>query len=344
MSLENRYRLLLTLYPRAHRREYGEEMLSVLIAGSGPSRRLPALLDIVDIARSAAAMHWRLSPWRSEAWQRAALIVQVFGAILLLSVDLRRLALSLAAAIDYPPPGLPPLLVSPGELLRPALWAAVILAALLRVRTLAVAFALAGLAAEVAVPARYYFDTPARVLDVWWIILAATAVVIAAGLVTARRSSAVPPGTPWIIAAGATVVASASAELWPVAPIILAGSQVTTAFGALTLTLALVPAAIGVSRSQPEVRRRVLAAAGAVAVALPLVQVGFAGFIRHNQLQLRADLLNPAQWLLLVLIPAATFAGITAVIARRERGVSSPRGESLGVSARTGEAGSGQES
>jgi hypothetical protein len=51
---EQHYRKLLAWYPRDHRERHGDEMLGVLLAGEGPSRR-----ETVDLLRGALRLHLR---------------------------------------------------------------------------------------------------------------------------------------------------------------------------------------------------------------------------------------------------------------------------------------------
>jgi hypothetical protein len=51
---ERHYRKLLAWYPRDHRARHGDEMLGVLLAGEGPSRR-----ETVDLLRGALLLHLR---------------------------------------------------------------------------------------------------------------------------------------------------------------------------------------------------------------------------------------------------------------------------------------------
>lgn len=48
-ALERRYRRLLVLFPADHRREYGEEMIGVLLASTPEGRRRPRLADAFDL-------------------------------------------------------------------------------------------------------------------------------------------------------------------------------------------------------------------------------------------------------------------------------------------------------
>ena len=48
-ALERRYRRLLAWFPAEHRREYAEEMISVLLASTPEGRRRPRLADAFDL-------------------------------------------------------------------------------------------------------------------------------------------------------------------------------------------------------------------------------------------------------------------------------------------------------
>jgi len=49
LALERRYRRLLVWFPAEHRREYGEEMIGVLLASTPQGRRRPWLADAFDL-------------------------------------------------------------------------------------------------------------------------------------------------------------------------------------------------------------------------------------------------------------------------------------------------------
>jgi hypothetical protein len=318
---EIRYRRLLALYPREHRREYAEEMLAVLMADgrTGPGQTF-------DLVRSALGAHWRrsLTELRGDPWRRAARAVQLFGALLLLGVALRRAAMSVSAFLSYPE--FQSFVVAPVDLARSAAWAVAASAGLLGlrswgVRSLAVAAAAAGLAGEIAAPARYYLETPAQVLNVYWIILAAavvlTASVVAEGV--AFRSPA-PRGSALLGTAGLAVIASGTplARGGVIAGIegfrLLDGHSPASL---LWLLIAVALAVAGVSRQEAAVRRRVIACAVPVLAAFPLVKVGFAGLIAYNMGHPESTvLLGPVRWAVLVAVPLAAFA-VAAELNRR---------------------------
>jgi hypothetical protein len=316
---ESRYRRLLALYPREYRREYAEEMLAVLMADgrSDPGQTF-------DLVKSALGAHWRQSliELRGESWRRAARAVQIFGALLLLGVAARRAAMSVSAFLAYPE--LQPFVIAPADLARLAAWAVAAAAGLLGlrsrgVRSMAVVAAAAGLAGEIAAPARYYLDTPARVLNAYWIILAA-AVVLTASFMSERVAfrTAAPRGSVLMGAACLAVIASGT-------PLAGAGGlgaiREIGYFDSLRLVdnlspgplllllIAAVLAVAGVARQQAATRRRIVACAVPVVAAFPLVKVGFAGLIAYNMGHPESTvLLDPVRWTVLVAVPLAAFA------------------------------------
>jgi hypothetical protein len=88
-DLERRYRRLLMWYPRAFRREYGQEILSVLMAGAGEGRRRPRLGETADLVRNAI---WsRVRPRMPRSQQTAVWAVRLIylcAALRLLGVPL----------------------------------------------------------------------------------------------------------------------------------------------------------------------------------------------------------------------------------------------------------------
>ena len=68
-DLERRYRRLLACYPAAFRREHGQEMLSVLMAGAEQGQRWPRLAEVADLLRSATSTRLRSRLRTSWAWE-----------------------------------------------------------------------------------------------------------------------------------------------------------------------------------------------------------------------------------------------------------------------------------
>jgi hypothetical protein len=64
-DLERRYRRLLAFYPQAFRREHGQEILSVLIAGAVDGQRRPGLAESANLVRHGIWMRVR----QPTAWE-----------------------------------------------------------------------------------------------------------------------------------------------------------------------------------------------------------------------------------------------------------------------------------
>jgi hypothetical protein len=317
-TLERRYRRLLRLYPTEHRREYEEEMIAVLLAGTAPGRSGPGLGEVLDLVSSALTARWLRGAQglRDRSWRQAAGAVQLFGAILLLAVGLRRDAMGKAATWYYAD------FVSPvpvQEFVRPGLWALVLVLALAGWRWAALPAALAGVVAEAVPPIGLYLDTPAALLNAYWMLVAA-AVVATASLILAvggRERRGVPRGTALVAVGGTLVIAGGAATglggdgsgLW------LGGRLVGLPVLALYATAALL-VALGVLRLSPPVRRRVVVMAVPVMVTWPLIPVGFGDLIEHNLRSPQPDLLGPLQWAALVVLPLAAM-WVAALLNRR---------------------------
>jgi hypothetical protein len=79
-NLEREYRRLLAWYPRAFRRENGQELLAVLLAGAPDGQRRPGLAESADLIRSGLWMRLRPSVPRSARTVRAAVRLMCAGA------------------------------------------------------------------------------------------------------------------------------------------------------------------------------------------------------------------------------------------------------------------------
>jgi hypothetical protein len=92
-DLERGYRRLLAWYPRAFRRENGQEILAVLMAGARAGQRRPGLAESADLIRSGLWMRLRPSVPRSARTVRAAVRLMYAGAALSAAVLVIGLAL-----------------------------------------------------------------------------------------------------------------------------------------------------------------------------------------------------------------------------------------------------------
>ena len=79
-SLERRYRRLLAWYPRAFRRENGQEILAVLLASAADGQRRPGLAESADLITSGLRMRVRPCVPRRERTVRAAVRLMYAGA------------------------------------------------------------------------------------------------------------------------------------------------------------------------------------------------------------------------------------------------------------------------
>jgi hypothetical protein len=81
--LERRYRRVLACYPKAFRRESGEEILAVLLATAHAGQRRVGLAESADLLRGALRMHLGLS--RAPRPVRNAVRLMCVGAVLTLA-------------------------------------------------------------------------------------------------------------------------------------------------------------------------------------------------------------------------------------------------------------------
>jgi hypothetical protein len=312
-SKENHYRLLLELYPADFRREYADEMIGVLMADPHPVRRHAASLIAGAVA---ARLRQTLD---GPEWRRAAFAVQLFGAILLCAVALRRLLMSGAAAIFLAPADVPP--VDVFDVVRVVVWAAVLVATLTGLRVLSAPAALAGLVVEVVAASRGYADAPVTFLNVFWIMLSG-ALVLIASTVSARG----PRPRGWLFVAAAGIVLAGNGLVTRVYPgyfgalSLFQDSGPRFGISFMFLLVAGVLALAGVIRLEPVIRRRVIASMVPVAAVFPLVGYGFGGFLDFNMRHPDdIQLLGPVQWAALVVVPALAFWVAAGLNTRLER-------------------------
>ncbi len=310
---ENRYRRLLALYPGDFRREYAEEMLGVLMADPRPARSHAA-----NLVAGAVAARFR-ETLGDVAWRRAARVVQLFGAILLCSLSVRRLVMTGAVPLFDPAGYVPPLPIV--DLVRAGAWAALVVAAFAGWRWLGVTAALVGLGGEIVAPIPQYAETPATFLHAYWIIVSA-AVVLAASVVSARGVR--PRGLPMVAAAGVLLVANGFTP-WSLGGPYVSGLSLEYSGGSHLFRLVPVVAAVllvvaAVARLEAPVRRRVVACAVPVLGAFPLVSWGFGGFEEFNMRHPESlRVLGPGQWITLGLIPVLAFGVAAWLNMRLER-------------------------
>ncbi len=91
-ELERGYRLWLRWYPAAFRREHEEEILGVLMAGSGDGRRRPGLMECLDLASNGLRMRLQPTLPESHRWARLAVRLMYVVAVVQLGVAITILA------------------------------------------------------------------------------------------------------------------------------------------------------------------------------------------------------------------------------------------------------------
>ena len=305
---ERHYRRLLRLYPEPYRREYADEMVAVLMADDRPG-----IGAIADLVRSAIVVRVRggVRALREPAWREAAAAVQLFGAVMLLAIALRRVLMEVVPALWHPEVGVPPFAVDPW--IRSAVRLAGVVCALLRARAPGLVLALVGMGAELVVPFQEYAGTPARVLDYFSVIVATVLVTLT--FLVVEGPAGLRPRAPrgWVPAAlaGAVVTLDGCAFLLPGARwvMVLMGGRLLTIWSPVLYGAAAVLLLVTAWRLEPAVRRRVVACAVPVLVTVPSISFGFDGFRKYNMLHPDAlHRLNPVQWFVLVAIPVAAFA------------------------------------
>ena len=108
--LERGYRRLLACYPRAFRRENGEEILAVLLACAQEGQRRPGLAASADLIKGAIRMRLRLRPApRQPRAARAAIWLVLACAAAEVAVLITEIATaaSVQSAVERGNPGLP---------------------------------------------------------------------------------------------------------------------------------------------------------------------------------------------------------------------------------------------
>jgi hypothetical protein len=312
-ALEDRYRRMLSVYPRRHRELYAEEMIGVLMAAAEPGRVKPSLDDRMDIAASAALVWLRGSRDLLEdaAWRPAAQMFSFFGAMFLFAIGARRTLLWIASLLTS---SANPLWYGPENAVRPVIWALVVAAILARLRRSATLLAIGGVAVEVTRIAPLYRWLPGQVFHFAWVVTVAATVAaccwwLAAGPQSERRR---PPGLgPAAAAVGVIVVAGvvdARNGWWsPFTPVLGAGIGV----GAPAYLLVAALAGWAWWRQPGPVRRRMVVFAAPVAAMLAVAAYGPDGFSGKP--------VAGVQWALLAALPTLAFGLATVALHRWER-------------------------
>jgi hypothetical protein len=296
--MERRYRRLLTLYPKAHRREHAEEMIGVLFAAAEADARIRApkpvawalrtgqhVADCADLVAGAARIRGRMlgqrvrqairSSWivRDPRWSDALAVISVIAPLLLLVAALAEFHLpqAVASSLTGDPHWRPTATLGLGDLPLAAGAPAVAVLALLRLRRLAGLAAmaaaigqalLAGSGAAVQWPARPFagYASPVVAFTVLLACTAAAALLLSPG--PGRGLALLTRGGAALIGAGALILGgfSVGGDVWLASP-----SGFTKGLGSEVtglpgdLLIATVLVAVAVGCLRGPVSRRVLA-------------------------------------------------------------------------------------
>ncbi|SCL30923.1 hypothetical protein GA0070624_4169 [Micromonospora rhizosphaerae] len=333
-ELERRYRRLLAVYPWEHRRTYEEEMLAVLLADTRPGQRRPGLGDALNLIGAGLRARLRVSArgFTEPAWADAAAVTGVLVALVLLTIAGKGLIDQLVPDPSVPPPLRPagPDLV---DWLRVAGWAGVCFAALVGLRSVAAGLAWAAAAAWMVLVGPGVADQPTYV--VYTLPQLALAVVAAAALsvpAPPRRAIAVLGArrlATLVLASLAVVTILEVNRL--TAPSYDATGYTSYVFYDLEarrslvvrlyvagLAAAAVAVVVTLCTLTPQVRRRIPVMLAPVAALAAVIDTALAGWQESSMYLGRVIPLVPAQWAMLVLVPAVTFLAGVLLVRRRE--------------------------
>jgi hypothetical protein len=165
-GLESAYRRLVRLYPLEHRRVYGEEMLTVLLADSTPGQRRPRPAQAVDLILAASRLHLGSvrASLHSGQWNRAFGVFSLIAALMLASEHLRPLLADYALFGSLRPQGTDGVIAT----VQLAAWVVTAIFVLKGLRRLAIVGAWIGVAGAVAWLVAELPHWQSDVVMTWW--------------------------------------------------------------------------------------------------------------------------------------------------------------------------------
>jgi len=332
-GLERHYQRLIAWYPAAYRREYGEEMLGVLMHNAGDRKRRPGLAEVADLIRTALVLRLRGGSGRlvSPLWRDAASVLGLVAVLLDLARPVRPLASLLGWYLRL---GVAPWSFA-SDWPRLAVWLAVAVAVLGGWWLAAV---LGGALAVLIEAVSLVRADPAAAAPGWSLLLAlATTALLGLGL--GGRPARAVLGRRSVLLLGTAAVATGvlaplvQTRLWQIvllydgptgvglAPYMDAGGGIATIdwYGIATFAATALLVLAALTGTAAPLRRRI------VALALPfLVLLGLAclrlGTLTFGGLTFAPPLLVGSAWVpLLVLLPALVFTLAVLLVRRRER-------------------------
>ncbi|MDI1463051.1 hypothetical protein QEZ54_18910 [Catellatospora sp. KI3] len=176
--LARRYERLLALYPAAHRAEYGDEMIGVLLAGARPGQRVPGIRETVNLLFCAVSLRLGSRGTRpvaaavNRSWRTSAGVFGLVGAMVLAALQLRD--------VQWVWFGGPILQArAPMEWVLVLGWPVVALAAFARLRVPAALAAWAVVLWQLAELPRSVAEPSTVLLERWWTLVLAVGTAVA---------------------------------------------------------------------------------------------------------------------------------------------------------------------
>jgi hypothetical protein len=233
-ALERRYRRLLVWFPADHRREYGEEMIGVLLASTPQGRRRPRLADAFDLMTGGlrARLRQQGAGLSDGRWPDALAVCSLALPVTLLAALAVNYLWNLLPAFDF---------YGVSDFYLPALALALPPLIALRYRRTAAVVALVG--------AAWFWLLLLRPLTVWidgleasYCVALLVQVIALAGSPGPRRAAAIMTWKTWLVlsAAGLTMGAASiyfpwSLRTWQAAAVVFAFLAAVGAGLAVTL-------------------------------------------------------------------------------------------------------------
>ena len=326
-QLERRYERLLALFPAAHRREYEDEMIGVLMARAKPQQRFPGLRETANLVGCAVWMRLggRGTGSADAQWAPAAAAYGLLASMLLLVFQLRAVVGTMLWAWRFDDRLISP----PLPLWLPlGCWVLTVAAVFIGFRLAAITAVWAAALGQAAVAFADYPTWPSGLVEGWPTLVCAISAALALTCSGAVRGpAALGRGRTWLMSLSFAVLA-----VLPTAEAALArvqrypdGSRSVDAWGGLNTPgwsgsvpvagwITLVGAAVCVLllvvclwRIAAPVRRRIIAMAAPALLMLVLVPPVFHGFLVSTVRFNPPVLLQPGQWAFLIVLPVFTF-------------------------------------
>lgn len=207
LALERRYRRLLAWFPAEHRREYGEEMIGVLLASAPEGRRRPRLADAVDLMTGGlrARLRRRGGGLSDAHWPDSLAVCSVGLPVMLLAALAVNYLWNLLPALDF---------YGVSDFYLPALALALPPLIALRYRRTAAVAAL--------VAAAWFWFLLLRSLTVWidgleasYCVALLVQAIALAGSPGPRRAAAIMSWKTWLVLSAAGITMGAASIYYP---------------------------------------------------------------------------------------------------------------------------------